>query len=101
LRLGAFASIFPFLEIRILFFSAQRRRACLSAGRTQRNSGAIGLTFRRGGQVSRVSRPACRRQDPKDLMRFGKDEKKSQPLKVRIQKKQLFCATKKFLLQWF
>jgi hypothetical protein len=33
-------------------------------------------------------------------MRFGKDEKKSQPLKVRIQKNSFFAA-EKFLLHWF
>jgi hypothetical protein len=56
------------------------------------------MTFRRGGLALRLpcfarpilfsfrkgAEPACRRQDTKDLMRFGKDEKKSQPLKVRI-----------------
>jgi hypothetical protein len=29
---------------------------------------------------------AAGRQDTKDLMHFGKDEKKSQPLTIRIQK---------------
>ena len=39
-----------------------------------------------GKLAHRVSRPAYRSQDTKDLIRVGKDEKKSQPLTIRIQK---------------
>jgi len=102
LRLPCFAR-----QIFLLIFSSRKvgrllkrlatcppRRVISNAQRRSKNEevGKTSLPIRRGGQVSRVGRPACRKQDTKDLMRFGKDEKKSQPLKVRIPKTAFFCS---------
>jgi hypothetical protein len=79
LRLPCFAR-----QIFLLIFSSRKvgrllkrlatcppRRVISNAQRRSKNEevGKTSLPIRRGGQVSRVDRPACRKQDTKDLMR--------------------------------
>jgi len=77
LRLGAFASIFPFLEIRILFFFTQRL----------------------GARLPEALRPACERQAQRNCLPFAAADYFTSPrllISFRQALSQRFAASRAF-----